>query len=213
MVYLARTTEGIIVIDLGWWGSRKVVRTALRELGASPAQVTDVFLTHSHRDHIGSWRLVGHSRFHVAEAERSLLFGEKPFRAWIPRWAERLKPRDVPKPNEIDVRAFSGDTAFAFGLDTLRAFVVPGHTAGSTVYLFRGVLFLGDAATYTPWGGFGSARRGYSDDHRTAAVSLAGLWAHIPDGAVRTVCTAQAHCRPYTFDLAEQLHGGRGPRP
>jgi len=205
MVYLARAGDGVIAIDLGWWGSRGAVSDALRELGATPAQVTDVFLTHSHRDHVGAWRLMRRSRFHVSESERSLLFGDREFRGWIPRLAERVKSSGSPGPNDVAVHAFAADTTFVFGLDTLRAFVVPGHTAGSAVYLFRGVLFLGDAATYTPWGGYGPARRNYSDDARTGAASLAALWERLPPTAVKYVCTAHAHCRAYSVGLASSL--------
>ena len=76
MVYLARTADGVIAIDLGWWRSSHAVAGALRELDAAPGDVADVFLTHSHRDHIGAWRLLRRSRFHVADSERPLLFGE-----------------------------------------------------------------------------------------------------------------------------------------
>jgi glyoxylase-like metal-dependent hydrolase (beta-lactamase superfamily II) len=112
---------------------------------------------------------------------------------------------------EIDVRTFSRDTAFVLGRDTLYAYLVPGHTAGSVVYLFRGVLFLGDAVTRTLWGGFASARRGYSDDARLAAANLATLWPRLPDGAVRYVCTAHAHCHSYSADFLRDVGetGGR----
>jgi glyoxylase-like metal-dependent hydrolase (beta-lactamase superfamily II) len=198
MVYFARVPNGLIAIDLGWWGAERSVRRALRNLGASPEDVTDVFITHSHRDHVGAWRLVRGSRFHLASAERPAFTGERRHRGWIPRNVERLKRSALPRPGEIDVRTFSGDTAFVFGGDTLRAYVVPGHTAGSTVYLFRGILFLGDAATYTRWGGFAPARRGYSDDARSAARNLDALWARVPRRDVRYVCTAHAKCSALT---------------
>lgn len=190
---------------MGWWGSRGAVRDALRKLDAPPVAVTDVFLTHSHRDHIGAWRLVKTSRFHVAEPEKPLLFGERRHGGWIPRLAERVKKSGLPRPGDIDVRAFSRDTTFVFGADTLHAFLVAGHTAGSTVYLFRGLLFLGDAATYTPWGGFSSARRGFSDDAAIAAENLAALWNRLPRGEVRYVCTAHARCRDFSPEFLTDL--------
>jgi glyoxylase-like metal-dependent hydrolase (beta-lactamase superfamily II) len=103
----------------------------------------------------------------------------------------------------VTVHAFAADTTFVLGAgtgrpDTLRAYVVPGHTVGSAVYLFRGVLFLGDAATHTRRGGFAPARRGYSDDPRAAAASLAALWPRLPAGAVRVACTAHARCAAFT---------------
>lgn len=94
--------------------------------------------------------------------------------------------------------AIPGSSAIALtgGADTLRALVVAGHTPGSAAYLFRGILFLGDAVTCSRRSGFRAAKRGFSDDTRIAATSLAQLWSRLPAGSVRFVCTAHAHCAP-----------------
>ena len=67
------------------------------------------------------------------------------------------------------------------------------------------VLFLGDAATHTPWGGFGRARHGYSDDVRVAAAHLDSLWTRLPADAVRYVCTAHAHCAVFSDDFLRDV--------
>lgn len=205
MTYLARVDGGVIAVDLGWWGAGRALRRALGELGAAPDQVTDVFLTHGHRDHVGAWRLVRGSRFHLAAAEEAEFTGERPYRGWIPRLVEHVRHDDPPRAGAVAVRTFSRDTAFVFGADTVYAYLVPGHTAGSAAYLHRGLLFVGDAMTYGRWGGFGPARRGYSDDAALAARSLRSLWPRLPAGAVRYVCTAHAHCHAYSARFVRDL--------
>jgi hydroxyacylglutathione hydrolase len=205
MIYLARTTDGLLAIDLGWWGYERRLERALRELRATPADVNVVFLTHSHRDHIGAWRLVRHARFHVADAERSRLAGDSLHRGWIPRSVARVKRGGLPRATELDVRTFTQDTTFVIGADTLRAYPVAGHTAGTTVYLFRGVLFLGDAVTYSRRNGFAPAKRGFSDDTRAAAENLERLWPRLPPDCVRYVCTAHAHCVPFSAAFLQDV--------
>lgn len=198
MIYLARTSEGVLTIDLGWWGSERAMQHALRELGATHADIAMVFLTHSHRDHVASWRSVRHARFYVAAAEYSRLVGDTAHRGWVPRLGNFIKPVELPRAGELDVRTFARDTAFVIGADSLRAYIVAGHTAGTTVYLFRGVLFLGDAVTYSRQRGFAPAKPRVSDEPRLAAENLELLWARLPAGGVQYVCTAHAHCAVYS---------------
>ncbi len=198
LVYLSRVDGGgLIAIDLGWWGATRSVREALSELRAQPGEVSDVFLTHSHRDHIGAWRLFQRSRFHLAAAELAAFTGKVGHSGWIPRIVEKFRRTDLPPAGALEVHGFSSDTTFVFGADTVFAYLVPGHTAGSTAYLHRGTLFIGDAMTFSRWTGFGAARRGYSDDAELASQSLRALWPRLPRDAVKIVCTAHAKCFPY----------------
>jgi glyoxylase-like metal-dependent hydrolase (beta-lactamase superfamily II) len=205
MMYLARTSDGVLAIDLGWWGQSRALSSALKKLDATPTDIHWVFLTHSHRDHIAAWRQVRHARFVLAASEEARLFGQSPHGGWIPRWADRLWPPSLPRRGDVVTTGLAMDTAFVFGSDTLHAYPAPGHTPGSMVYLFRGVLFVGDAMTFSHWRGFGPAKRGFTDDRSLAVRSLAALWARLPAGAVRYVCTAHAHCAAFTPD---RMKGG-----
>ncbi|HET9425391.1 MAG TPA: MBL fold metallo-hydrolase [Gemmatimonadaceae bacterium] len=203
MIYVARTTAGVIAIDLGFVGSGRPFARALADLGATPEDVKTVFLTHSHRDHIALWPEVRKAQFHLAAAEVPRLLGQSPHEGWIASTADKLNDPELPKPDELTIRAFAADTTFVVGADTLRAYLVPGHTPGAAVYLFRGVLFLGDAVTWTPWRGFGPAKAGYSDDTKVARENLARLWQRLPTGAVKHACTAHARCGEFTAVLAD----------
>lgn len=194
MIYAARTDSGVVLVDLGWAGAGGRLRKRLGGLGVAPADVTDVFLTHSHRDHIAAWRTVRGARFHLWQPEEPLFDGRRKH-ADLPSRVARANANDAgPRPGEVDVRAFGGDTTFVIGSDTVRAYSVPGHTAGSAAYLFHGVLFVGDAVARKPLRGYGGADPFFSWDARLNRQSLLGLFARVPMDRVRWVCNAHGKC-------------------
>jgi glyoxylase-like metal-dependent hydrolase (beta-lactamase superfamily II) len=191
-----RTDAGVVVVDLGWRGADRALGGALARLGAEPRDVVAVLLTHGHRDHVGAWRAVAHAPFYVGAGERARLLGQSPHRGWIPRLADRLRRPSLPDAR-VDVRELHGDTALVFGRDTVRAFALPGHTAGSVAWLLGDVLLVGDGASHSPTTGrLTAARRGFSDDARTARRSLVRLRAAVAPYPVRAICTAHARCAP-----------------
>jgi glyoxylase-like metal-dependent hydrolase (beta-lactamase superfamily II) len=204
MIYAARTDSGVVVIDLGWIGAGRGLRSAIAALEATPADVTHVFLTHSHRDHIAGWPLLRPATFHVGGAEAALFRGAEEHADFASGVAEWLLGTSSPREGELRVAAFSSDTAFALGTDTLRAFLVPGHTDGSAAYLFRGVLFVGDAVSHTPIGGFHAAQRIYSEDVGQGKRSLEDLWERVAPYRVEWVCTAHGKCARWSKDFREK---------
>lgn len=202
MIYAAHTAEGVVLIDLGWDGSGKALKSTLAEVAAEPEDVTSVFLTHSHRDHIAGWPMVRDARFHMAEAEVPYFLGEKSHQGTAPRLASVISPT-LPERGELEITPFSRDTALVFGADTLRAFLVPGHTPGSAAYLFRGVVFAGDALSYTRLSGFRPARGMFSEDPDQARISLDSLWLRVEEHDPRYVCTAHAMCTDYDSLMEE----------
>ena len=205
MIYVARTSEGVVAIDLGWTGYRRPLRRALEDVGVMSGDVRWVFVTHAHRDHISAWRAFRSAQFYLAEAEVPLFVGKKRSKGWVPRIADWLKPPERPRAGEVALHSFASDTTFVFGGDTLRAYLVTGHTAGSAAYLFRGVLFAGDAVSWSTVGEFAPAKIQYSDNHRAAARNLARLWPRLPANGVRYVCTAHARCALFTPQFLEDV--------
>jgi hydroxyacylglutathione hydrolase len=194
MVYAARTDSGVVLIDLGWLGAGDRLRERLPALNAVPADVTHVFLTHSHRDHVGAWRAVRGARFHLWAPEQPLFDGTRHHADVPSRLAEAVAGHAGPRPGEVVVSAWSRDTAFLLGADTLRAYAVPGHTEGSAAYLFRRVLFVGDAVARKPLQGYAGADPLFSRSTTQNRRSLLALFARVPLDSVEWVCNAHAKC-------------------
>jgi glyoxylase-like metal-dependent hydrolase (beta-lactamase superfamily II) len=194
MIYLTRTDSGVVVVDLGWFGGAGKLQEGLKALGARPEDVRAVLLTHSHRDHIADWRLVKGATFYLSAPESALFVGGAQHRGPLTRLVERMIRTDRPAPGDVRVHSFATDTTIVVGRDTVRTFLVPGHTAGSAAYLIRNRLFVGDAMTMMPVLGFGPARWVYSDDVGQSTASLEALWKRLPVDSTRLVCTAHGKC-------------------
>lgn len=198
---MAPVDGGLLVIDLGWVGAQAELSRALDDLGHEPADVVAALLTHAHRDHIAAWPLLADASFYMAAPEADLFLGRIPPEAALVRLGHALKPAARPAPGQLDLRTFSGDTTLVFGRDTVRAFAVPGHTPGSTAYLFRGVLFIGDALSAGFFGGLRPAVGVYSADPEQAAASITALERRLEGLEVRWVCTAHGRCVRYDEGL------------
>jgi glyoxylase-like metal-dependent hydrolase (beta-lactamase superfamily II) len=194
MIYVARTDSGVIAIDLGWTGSERVLPQILKNVNASPADVRFAFLTHAHRDHIAAWPLIKQARFVIGAAEVPAFLGEAGYSGWAAKMGEELNAYPQPKPGELTLVPLTTDTAIALGRDTVFAYPIPGHTAGSVAYLFRGILFGGDAINWRPGSGFQGARPEFSDSVAQNRESLRALWERLPDHRVRLMCTAHGKC-------------------
>lgn len=205
MIYAARTDSGVIVIDLGWTGSEDVLPSLVRQVGAAPADVRFVFLTHAHRDHIAAWPLVRQARFILGAAEIPAFTGDERYAGWAAKVGEELNEYPRPRAHELVLVPVAADTAIVLGRDTVFAFPIPGHTPGSTAFLFRGILFGGDAFNWRPGSGFQGARPEFSDSVALSRESLRALWQRLPPERTRVMCTAHGKCAVADSTLRERL--------
>src|SRR3954462_14700798 len=83
-VWLARNADRAVVIDIGFTAEsggkrgRRLERCpidSLALLGADPATVEDVILTHMHYDHVGNFAKFPKARFHLQEPELAYATG------------------------------------------------------------------------------------------------------------------------------------------
>src|SRR6185295_2413145 len=127
-VALVRGQGRVILVDAGNFGMRRLIAGRLEAHGLTPADVTDVILTHAHYDHSINWPMFSASR---------VLIGKHT----IPEFYVRELAVSKQLHNvEVAEEVIPGLTAYAG----------PGHTPGHLVYVLNGgdrdVIFSGDAA-------------------------------------------------------------------
>ena len=151
--YLIALDEGgFALVDAGMDPDAGAIRSALKDRGADPRDVTHIFITHAHGDHIGGIRSFPDAEAYAVEAD-----------------ARAIRESSFP-----NVRGLTdGDVVSAAGTD-VEVFALPGHTPGSAAYLACGVLFLGDSAA-AAYDGSITANRLFSEDSRSTRESLAVL--------------------------------------
>lgn len=154
--------DGLTLVDSGTRSAGPRIVRSIRMAGLDPRGLTDVLLTHWHRDHNGSAaRLAASSaapRIRVGLGDLAAVRGEDP------RPARRAASADITPLGRLLARvnapgpAVAGATGLADGeqLETAgRTQVVasPGHTAGHVAYWLpkRGVLLAGDAVVTVLW--------------------------------------------------------------
>ena len=124
-IQLLEDGDRIVLFDGGY--RARVIEKHLEARGHSLADVTDVFLTHGHPDHLNVISSLPSATVYAFAQEAALI-------------AEESEGAVT-----IDHELVSGEV-IALADATVEAFWIPGHTAGSAAYLTSGgALILGDA--------------------------------------------------------------------
>jgi len=128
------------LVDVGSFGQRKLLLEHFQANALTPADITDVLLTHSHYDHSINWVLFPKANIVIGghELEWSL---EQP-------WGETVVPelymRELAGAPTLR-KVVEGDNVFP----GMTAHLAPGHTPGCLVYVLdtgaRDIVFTGDA--------------------------------------------------------------------
>lgn len=138
---LLRGEGRVAIVDVGSFGQRKLIQQQLEVHGLSPADVTDVLLTHSHHDHSVNWVMFPKARIHIGAGELE--------------WAVREPWGTTPVP-ELYVRELASSPQLVRitpGTEVLPGIVAhhaPGHTPGHLIFIIAGaerdIILTGDAA-------------------------------------------------------------------
>jgi glyoxylase-like metal-dependent hydrolase (beta-lactamase superfamily II) len=142
---LVRSGERVLLFDTGA-GNASFARAgrlpaALTASGTTPDQVTDIFISHAHPDHIGG----------LLTPAGALAFANAAIHLSAPEWAALQADKDSAKLVAAiapKVQAFAPNAELVPG--TVKAVAIEGHTPGHSAYEISSgderLLYIGDAA-------------------------------------------------------------------
>lgn len=176
------------LIDCGQDAEAKALKAALEK---QKLTVTAIFVTHGHPDHVGGCGAFPGAEVLAFEGDRGLIEGTAAAKGPVTRFS-----KGDPSSSRKVTRALADGETVQVGSLSVRAFAIPGHTAGSAAFLAGEVLYLGDALTGQADGKVRNAPWVFSDDleeGRRSAVAL-GKRLAAENAAVKTL--AFAHSGP-----------------
>ena len=196
-LYGARVAPGphVILFDTGLDPQGRPVDALLGALGASRADVTDVFLTHGHFDHVSGLAALPNARAHLGAADVPLAAGKIQPDALLPMLFGKM----VANPPVTANAPMTGAASFSVGgsdaTKVVKAFPVPGHTPGSYAFLYDGVLMVGDIMVLKQ-GRLDVTPRVFSPHADQNQASVVSLKTQLANETVDIVCTAHGGCTP-----------------
>ena len=154
LAWILRTRRGAVLIDTGMDRDAKAVLAELGQEGVSPAQVQAILLTHAHPDHWGGVAAFPSAKVYAGAGDAAVLQGKAKLKGPISGVLGGMMPAPLPS-----VEAVEDGQVLQLDGEELRAIALPGHTPGSTAYLWKDLLFSGDAllgkgaaeVTRAPW--------------------------------------------------------------
>lgn len=191
--FAARTGDGrVLLFDTGADPEGRGVDAVLAALDAKREDVSDIFLTHGHGDHIAAATLCPRARLHGGIGDSDMMSKRGPV---VPRFA-RFMGLVLPVPAVMLTDAFLGRAEVPVG-GGKNVLAVPfaGHTPGSMLYLYDGVLFAGDSMNFDK-DKLTTAFAPFSVDVEQNRRNIAALPSLLELGAVKVVCTAHGGCTP-----------------
>jgi hydroxyacylglutathione hydrolase len=189
-IYGARVGDKIVLFDAGVDPAGGAVDALLAALGGSCADVTDVFLSHGHFDHVAAAPHCPGAKIHVGVEDVELLARRAPIEPAAARWFERVLP--VPPVEATDPLRARSEVALAGGKRVV-AIPLPGHTPGSYLYLYEGVLFAGDSMQIQD-DRLAFAMPAFTVDVDGNKRNIARLESLLAGAKVEVVCTGHQGC-------------------
>ncbi|MHB8875469.1 MAG: MBL fold metallo-hydrolase [Myxococcaceae bacterium] len=165
--WVLRTAHGAALVDCGADEKGGAILAELARQGLAAADVHTVLLTHGHRDHWAACSLFPKAKAFLGPGEGAYVRGEKKYGALI-SLGEKIYPGLTPPAALAELK---GDEVLDVDGEGIRVVGVPGHTPGAVAYLWRELLFTGDALL-RQGKGVAPAPSFFCDDPAQAKASL-----------------------------------------
>ena len=144
--WIIRTRNGAALIDAGLDPKAAAILAELRAQGLDASRVHTILLTHGHGDHYAGAIAFPAAKVWIGAADEPLATGARQPQAFGPQVFDKFGKRAAPaKFEHLSDGALAADDA------SIEVVMTPGHTPGSAMFVYKGVLFTGDSL-------FGSAQ-------------------------------------------------------
>jgi glyoxylase-like metal-dependent hydrolase (beta-lactamase superfamily II) len=188
--YGAKNGSRVILFDAGTDPIGRGLDALLAAMQANRDEVKDIFLTHSHGDHLGVASVVGAARVHAGAKDAGVIDGtDVPLKMRL-LWL--LQPTASVK---VATRLEGVQRVDVGGGQFVKAIPVPGHTPGSYFYLWEKVLFVGDTINYKD-GVLTIMPEFFNSDPAQLKQSLANLGKTLKGVQFDRICTGHGGCTP-----------------
>jgi hydroxyacylglutathione hydrolase len=191
-LYAARAGTHVILFDAGADPGAHGIDDVLSTLHAGRGDVSDLFVTHAHPDHLAGAGGLGNAKVHLGEPDVPVAEGHAP--------PDKLVVRLIAKAQGIPPVTVSAPLTGMAAIDVgdgkvVKALPAPGHTPGSYVFLYDGVLFVGDTMTFKQ----GRLDRGpslFDSDSEQLKASVRNLKSQLAGADIDAVCAGHGGCTP-----------------
>jgi glyoxylase-like metal-dependent hydrolase (beta-lactamase superfamily II) len=188
--FAARADGRVLLFDSGADPEGRGLDALLDLMHATRDDVSDIFFTHGHGDHIAAAPLCKRARLHGGIGDSDMMAQRAPP---VPRLARFFRVI-LPTPAVMLTDAFLDRAEIPVGAGhTVVALPFPGHTPGSMLYLYDGVLFAGDSMNLGK-DQLTFAFAPFSVDTAENRRRIAALPTVLKLDDVKVVCTAHAGC-------------------
>jgi len=190
--YGAKAEGRVLLFDAGADPEGRGLDALLAALKETREDVSDIFFTHGHGDHVAAAGLCPRARLHGGIGDSDMMSKKGPVQPNFARFMGLVLP--VAAVNLTDAFLDRAEVPVGGG-KTVLAVPFAGHTPGSMVYLYDGVLFAGDSMNFEK-DKLTFAFAPFSVDTKLNRQRIAALPTLLKLDDVKVVCTAHGGCTP-----------------